>query len=188
MSNIVLIGPIGAGKSTVAPLVAESLGRQCVELDEVRWDFYATIGYSNSVAMEILERGGMSELCEYWKPFELHLVEHIVGTCHDTVLDFGAGYSHYDGNEPYSRRAAAALAAHFVVLLMPCEDVVASDRILSERQPEEFRLSVAELNAQFVRSATNRQYADHILYTEGLTPSLVAACIVAAWKATLRSA
>jgi adenylate kinase family enzyme len=37
---VLLIGPINTGKSTLARLLAERLGRPHVSLDSVRWEYY----------------------------------------------------------------------------------------------------------------------------------------------------
>lgn len=43
MAQVVLIGPIGAGKSSVAEVLAERTGRRNVPLDLVRWGYYFQI-------------------------------------------------------------------------------------------------------------------------------------------------
>lgn len=176
MAHVVLIGAIGVGKSTVAPLVAERLGREVVDLDDLRGEFYATLDYDNAHADELAQRDGVLALLQYWKPFELALVEHVVGLP-DAVLDFGAGHSHFDDPEQF-RRAAAALAPHHVVLLEPVTDVDESLRLLEARAPEEYRGVVVELNENFLRSASNRALADHIVETGARTPVELATTIV----------
>ena len=44
-SDIILIGPIGTGKSTLGRLLAAKLGLPQVSMDDVRWDYYREIGY-----------------------------------------------------------------------------------------------------------------------------------------------
>ena len=176
MSHIVLIGPIGVGKSTVAPRVAELLGRQVVDLDELRGELYATLDYDNAVADAVYERDGVAGLLGYWKPFELALVEHAV-RLPDAVLDFGAGHSHFEDEGQFAR-VAAALAPHHVVLLLPSDDIDRSERILAARQPEEYRDVSAELNAMFLRSRSNAALADRVVITGERTPDEVAADVV----------
>jgi deoxyadenosine/deoxycytidine kinase len=45
MAQVVLIGPIAAGKSSVAEVLAEQLGCRNVPLDLVRWAYYFRMGY-----------------------------------------------------------------------------------------------------------------------------------------------
>lgn len=39
-SDIILIGPIGAGKSTVGALLADRLGLPQCSMDDLRWDSF----------------------------------------------------------------------------------------------------------------------------------------------------
>jgi len=180
MGHIVLIGPIGVGKSTVAPLVGDRLGRPTIEVDSLRGDLYGTLGYDNSKADEILQRDGISGLTRYWKPFEIALVEHAVSRQPDAVLDFGAGHSHFDDDELFGR-ASAVLAAHYVVLLLPSKDVGASADMLADRQPDEYRAVTRELNTEFLRSRSNTALADRVLITGGRSPDAIAADVVSGW-------
>ena len=180
VTHLVLIGPIGAGKSTVAPLIGSLLGWPTVELDELRPDVYATLGYDNAAADEARATDGIDGLLRYWKPFEIQLVEHAVTLRPDAVLDFGAGHSHFD-DESQARRAATALAPHYVVLLLPSSDLSESESTLAARQPEEFREISLELNATFLRSESNRMLADRVLITGDRSPDEIAADIVAGW-------
>jgi shikimate kinase len=70
-TTIVLIGPPGAGKTTVAPLLGKRLGRRVIDLDTERWAYYAEIGYSHDHAQRLVEERGVEALIAYWKPFEL---------------------------------------------------------------------------------------------------------------------
>jgi shikimate kinase len=178
MGHIVLIGPIGVGKSTVASLVAAQLGRPAVELDDIRSEFFETLGYDERKANLIAERDGVIALTNYWKPFEILLVEHVVAQYSDSVVDFGAGHSHFE-DDAHLRRASAALSAHRVVLLMPSIDPSESERILDARQPDEYRDVIRELNATFLRSRSNGVLADRVLYTGTRPPEEIAAEVVA---------
>ena len=49
-TDIILIGPIGAGKSTVGSLLATRLGLSQCSMDEYRWGYYKEIGYDEKLA------------------------------------------------------------------------------------------------------------------------------------------
>jgi hypothetical protein len=173
MSHVVLIGPIGVGKSTVAPLIGQMLGLPVVDLDALRPEFYATLAYDSDAANAAYRADGVAGLVRYWKPFEIQLVEHVAARRPDAVLDFGAGHSHYDDGT-YLQRAAAALAGHDVVLLMPSADPAEGERLLAERQPEELRETIGELNAVFLRSPSNALLADRTVIVGDRPPADVA--------------
>ena len=47
---ILFIGPVRAGKSTLARLVAARLKLTHVSLDDIRWQYYREIGYDDDLA------------------------------------------------------------------------------------------------------------------------------------------
>lgn len=73
-SVIVLIGPLGAGKSTVGRLLAAKLGLPLCVVDEVREVYYAQVGYDQAVAAEIAAAEGFWGVMRYSKPFEAQIV------------------------------------------------------------------------------------------------------------------
>ncbi len=63
--DIVLIGPVRAGKTTLGKLLAERLGVPQVSFDDERWRYYKEIGYDVELAREIRQRGGFLALVLY---------------------------------------------------------------------------------------------------------------------------
>lgn len=180
-----LIGPIGVGKSTVAPLVASLIGREMVSMDEVRFDYYRRAGYDDTLAATFGSSGDIAGLIGYWKPYEADAVEHLVVDQSDAVLDFGAGHADYPEG-PLLDRVAAALTEHFVVLLMPSESTDESTQLLRRRLDDQHD-AVHELNRGFIASPSFRQLADTTVYVAGRTPAEIAAEVVERWRATAPS-
>ena len=56
-STIILIGPIGAGKTTIGHLLADTLGLPLCSIDHVRSTYYEKVGYDTTLAAQIAERG-----------------------------------------------------------------------------------------------------------------------------------
>jgi ATPase subunit of ABC transporter with duplicated ATPase domains len=57
-ADIVLIGPVRAGKSTQGKLLAKRLGLPQVSLDEVRYGYYKEIGYDENHSLATFYRNG----------------------------------------------------------------------------------------------------------------------------------
>ena len=133
-TNIILIGPSGTGKTTLAKLLGEALDIPWLELDDLRKEYYAEIGYDNGQAQQLFSDSGMKAMVDYWKPFEIYCVERMLQDYpRGHVLAFGAGQSVYD-DPAYAERAQKALAPYpYVILLLPSPDVDESVFILHER-------------------------------------------------------
>ena len=181
-ASIVLIGPLGAGKTTVAALLGEKLGWTVVEVDNKRHEYRAEIGYDEHYADKLLREEGFLARLAYWKPFEIHSVERVLQDYPENhVLSFGAGNSVYD-NEAYLTRAKAALAnIQHVILLLPSSDIDESLRILTERlrpliDPDALD-AVSELNRTFVQNPSNTALATVTFYNGDETPEETAEVI-----------
>lgn len=177
--EIILIGPIGTGKSTLGKLLAEHLHLPQCSMDDLRWAYYKEIGYSEDEAKRIGDAEGFVGVARYWKPFEAHAVERLVAEHHDCVIDFGAGHSVFEDDVLFNRVKQALLPFKKVVLLLPSPDLDESVRILQTRKyapaPGEF-----DFNTHFVKHHSNHDLAKIVVYTKGKTPEQTRDDILAA--------
>lgn len=177
-TTIILIGPMSAGKSTIAELLAQKLGVDRVELDGLRWDYYEEIGYDKAEAARIAEsEEGMVGLLRYWKPFEAHAVERVLAEHSNCVIDFGAGHSVYEDEALFGRVQAALAPFDNVVLLLPSPDLDESTAILNarfvqllEEEGVPVNENVLRVNEHFVKHPSNRRLATIVVYTKDRTP------------------
>ena len=166
--EVILIGPISAGKSTLGKLVAAALGLPHVSLDEIRFEYYREIGYDESIAKQRYAADGFWGLYRYWKPFEAHAVERVVVDHANCVIDFGAGHSVYE-DDALLARVKQALAPHpNVVLILPSADVATSLEVLRHRQPS-LREIVPDINEHFLTHRSNYELATLTVYTADRT-------------------
>lgn len=164
-SAIILIGPMGAGKSTTGSLLSETLSMPRLEMDELRWGYYKEIGYSDEEAGRRHREGGDDALLRYWKPFEAYAVERMMAGRPLAVIDFGAGHSVFEDETLFERVRVALEPFPNVILLVPSPDTGESLRILAEREPRG-----AELNEHFLQHPSNARLAKLTVYTKDKTP------------------
>lgn len=168
-SGIILIGPIGAGKSTVGSLIASRLGLFQHSMDDRRWDYYKEIGYDEEVAKHKRETDGFWGIYQYWKPFEAYAVERLLSEYQQCVIDFGAGHSVYEDAVLFQRVEQALSPYPNVVLLIPSPNLDESVKILNERNGYVLD-DKPNINEHFVRHNSNYQLAKFTAYTKDKTP------------------
>ena len=173
----------------MAKLLSQRLDLPLLDLDDIRWDYYAEIGYDHEAAQRIREEQGFKAFFEHWKPFEIHSVERMFQDYPaGYVISFGAGQSVYD-DPGFAERAQQALAPYPVVLLLPSPDVDELVKLLSANihqsepeLPEAFFPMIEEMNRGFLEHPANARLATLTVYTKGKSPDETCDEIVAALR------
>lgn len=166
---VILIGPVNAGKSTIAALLAERLAVSFVSLDDVCWDYFAQAGYDEAVARERFLRGGQAGALDYMVRFYPDAVERVVSEHPRSVIELGAGHSVYD--DPDKRAQVKSILSPYpnVLLLLPSPDPQESIDILNARESNPHP-EIVQMNAHFVRHPSNSELATITIYTNGKSP------------------
>ena len=176
--EILLIGPVNTGKSTLGWHVSQRLGLPRVAVDFVRWGYYEQIGYDYDHA-DALRGDAFDPLLRNWKRFELYAVERILAEHADCVIDFGGRHSVYEDDALFERARRALAPFRNVVLILPSPNLDESVRILRERSrsgpPPPGQLDFVEHS---VRHHSNHDLATLTVYTKDKTPEQTAAEIV----------
>ncbi len=169
ISDIILIGPIRAGKTTVAGLLAKKLGLPQRSMDEFRWKYYQEKNYDEELAQQIREKEGFLGIYRYWKPFEAYAVERLLSEHSNCVVDFGGGHSVYEDDELFQQVKQILEPYRNVVLILPSPEREESIQILNERNGGIFSNGV-DFNEHFVKHHSNYDLAKFIVYTKGKSP------------------
>ncbi len=186
--EIILIGPMCSGKSSVALCLAETLSILSYPIDRIKWYYRFKNGYNLAHGTRILRTDGFGALLDYAEQyFALSELAIVLNEFRGGVFDFGASHSYYA--DPAQLERAVNLLAPFrnVVLLQPspnpdeCIDIL-SQRIRqryteNQRTPEIVESYVAA-NTQFVRHRSNRILAKHVVNTNGKSIEEVSCAIV----------
>jgi adenylate kinase family enzyme len=176
ISDIVLIGPARAGKSTIGKLLAEALELPQISLDSMRWVYYKEMGYDENFAQEIRTRCGFLALVLYWNLFAAYAVERLLSDYQTCVVDFGAGI--YESQESFARVQQTLSRYRNVVLLLPSPNQEESLRILKERDANPPHDLNFDLNAHFLTHHSYYDLAKLTVYTHGKTPAQTCAEIL----------
>ena len=183
-NSIILIGPSCAGKSTIGALLGKQLKWPVVELDELRWNYYAEIGYDAEYAKTIRNEQGFEALAAYWKPFDIHGLERVLTDYPDNhVLSLGAGISIYDDEERMQRARKALESFGRVVLLLPSPNQEECINILEQRLREKLpnpSSGLLAVNRSFVGHPSNAELAKITIYSAEQTPEKTCETIIQA--------
>ena len=121
-SDIILIGPVRTGKSTLGKLLSAKLGRPQISLDTLRWKYYQEIGYDDTFAKTIRQQGGFLALVLYWHLFDAYAVERVLAEHSHCVFDFGAGAGASESRENMARVRLAVAPYPNVFLILLAHD------------------------------------------------------------------
>ena len=179
-STVILIGPLGAGKTSVGRLLAERLDLPFCSVDQVRESYYQKVGYDNTLASKIAASElGIQGVLRYSKPFEAQMVEMVLEDQYG-IIDFGASNSVYDDKELLARVENALAPFPNVILLLPSPDLDESAEILKNRLirmltevGKEYTDELFELNQYFVEHPSNHRLAKLVIYTKDKSPEKV---------------
>ena len=170
ITPILFIGPVRAGKSTLASLVARRLNLSHISLDEVRWKYYREIGYDEDLAKQIRTQGGFLALMFYRQLFDAYSVERVLGDNPEAVIDFGAGVGPFENQEHLKHIQKILMPIPNVFLILSSADIEETLRILKQRDvnpPADLKF---DINVHFLHHPGYQLLAKHVIYTINKTP------------------
>ena len=156
-NTIILIGPMGTGKSTVAKLLKNKIeGIDRISLDDRE---RLNILYKNK------RKFGN------FKNFEFVLTGTVLSSLNKPyIIDFGAGHSIYEDEILRSQMKKMCSQFKNIILLLPSKDKAKSREILAERRKIKLGSHKDQDNWHFITAENNYEIATNILYEENKTP------------------
>jgi shikimate kinase len=179
--QVVLIGPVCVGKTTLLPLVARRLDRPGVDLDEVAEAYYDEVGHGRGRLNEIGAARGDLGAYLWWQEGHPHAVRRVLEDYPDAVVALGAGHTTYSDAKLFEQ-VSALLASRHTILLLPGPDNETSVSVLRERAVRlngmDWVMNGVDILEQWVAGEQNRLLASEIVYTSDRSPEDVADAIV----------
>ncbi|GAP12784.1 shikimate kinase [Longilinea arvoryzae] len=169
-SEIILIGPVRTGKSTLGKLLSETLGKPQVSLDNLRRNYYQEIGYDEKLAESFRQHGGFLALFLYWNLFDAYAIERMLADHHNCIFDLGAGNGVSESRESLIRIQRALSSYPNIFLILPSPDLEESLQILKSRDKNPPVDLNFDFNRHFLENGAYFTIAKHIVFTKGKLP------------------
>jgi shikimate kinase len=165
MDTIILMGPIGAGKSTLARLLSDELGQPRCSYDEVKERYWSKLGLTKERAQAIHDEQGIYAMVSYMNEFKSQILGPIIADHPGHIIDLGGGAQCFDKPHQLERARKVLDPIINVFLLLPSTDLATNIRSLpglKENYP---------INAYLIMHPTNEIFAKKMIYTSGKTPT-----------------
>lgn len=167
--KIIIIGPMGIGKSTVSKLLSEKLNLPLYDMDELRDEMYKEMKeFNKDTERNIALNKPKKELFEYWKPFEVKQLELLLQN-KEGVFDVGGGHVVQTDLDLHERVVNLLTNEPYVINLYYSESIGESVKALSSRDelPEESKEFYAELNKEFIEKDIYKDLGKYNISTIG---------------------
>jgi hypothetical protein len=184
--EIILIGPVCTGKSTLAPLLADRLRVPQVSLDQISLSYLEELGDGEATLRNVQQetnhgeatfrkaQQGFLETYRQWEPFFVTALERLLSKHFDRIIDLGAGHSHYQDDSLFQRVRQALAPYPNIVLVLPSPDLDLSVQILKERSLSQrgydWIADGYDFIEHWVKDRCNHELATLTVYTQDKTP------------------
>ena len=165
--DIILLGPMGAGKSSLAAYLSARLQLPVCALDNHREAYYQRNGADFETGFRIEHEQGYRALYDYCRPYRLAMTAQVLEDFRGHIFDFGAEDS--IGETPDELQRLQELLAGYpnVFFLLPSEDI--STCMFAMVGKPEVNLNRVELNRHFLEQSSNRVLGKHRIVREERT-------------------
>ena len=165
-NSIILIGPMGVGKSTISEELYKKTNLPKVSLDD-----------RNLLSNIYSERGKFDN----FKDFEFYLTTRVLSSLKQpAVIDFGAGHSIYENPLMFIEMKKFLSRFQNIVFLIPTQDKETSLNIINQRLIDKRSVNNHQLNdnKHFVYSPCNESLATITEYTFNKSPEEISNDII----------
>jgi len=172
MDTIILMGPIGVGKTTQAQLLSKELSAPVCTYDQVKYEYRKNIGFDPKMATEIHDSKGLYAMLCYMNEFKAKTLAPIIEDYPGHIIDLGGGAQCFDEPHQVEMARKAFEKIENVILLMPTNSVPESQEYLAhirEKYP---------INDYLIEHDTNEILAKKVVYTLGKAPEETMAEII----------
>jgi shikimate kinase len=169
--EIVIIGPVGVGKTTTSKILSEKLGIPRVSMDDTLFKYMAEVGFDEDHWKSIMEKQGKSGAYRYLRVFGSHAVTRLLEDHKNCIFDFGGGGVMGEFPDEFARIKEALAKFENVVFLIPTVDKKESLQYIYERL--NIQTQSWTILEHLVFHPSHDELAKHVVYIKDKTSEQV---------------
>jgi hypothetical protein len=161
VDTIILLGPLGVGKSTQAKLMSDRTDQEVASYDAVKLALLEKEGFDLEECRRIRDEEGMYAMWQYGNSFSIKTIPQFISKNNNKIIDLGAADHCFD--EPEQAEQIFKLFEPYlnIFLLMPSTDLATSINTLPGIKDGR------QLNTYFIMHPANDLIPKHCIYTNG---------------------
>lgn len=173
--SILLIGPVGVGKSTIANILLRKTELAYVGLDNLSEFYLNHYGYDFNKGKKLVDSKEYLEYLKYRQSFNFLFTKRILDNIdRPSLIEFGGSDTITNKDEEKEKLKSSLKQFKNVILLLPSQNDEESQKILefrmkSEKNEEFFNY----INRFLITNKINEEYATNIVYTAVKNPDQV---------------
>lgn len=171
---LTIIGPAGAGKSTLGKLLGDLVGKAFVDIDIAGRPFYLEKGWPVARIYEESDRLGWVVTERAWEGARAHAVLNVLPQSPGGIVALGAAHTNYTRDDLFDQVQQVVATSEHIIWVEPHEDPRHSIEALRERNKQvrglDYLYDGHDMLAEWVLDARSKSLATSVHYTRGLTP------------------
>jgi shikimate kinase len=176
-NEIILIGPMLAGKTTTAHIISKYSKIPVVHVDQIKWFYFEKYGLSKAHSEELLKTNGLQSMIDFYKSYEALVIENILHDHTNCIFDFGAGFTVYEDLKLNNKINSILNEYKNIFLILPTSNENNNMRILNYRLKNRIKndpfildhfKQLYTMNKYFLKHENNRSLANFVIFTDNV--------------------
>lgn len=173
--EIVLIGPMKVGKSTIAEYLSVKLKKPHIRVDSLREHYFIKLGLTKEIYKAKQQKLSEHDFYNFCRQYELPMINQILNDYQECIFDFGGGFFAREIKSEIVevKNTLSEFTNSFMIL--PSADLASSMFVLNRRQLDykgrktPFTLDELKMNSDIIKFHLQHDLTNHNIFNENKT-------------------